>query len=54
MRRARAVIGQKVVFVPGTVVLEVEWVLRSVYGMAVEQVIPTLAGLPGVTTEYEA
>lgn len=28
--KARAIIGREPVFVPGTVVLEVEWVLRGV------------------------
>ncbi len=52
--RARAVIGQFPVFVPRTVVLEVEWVLRSVYEMPQDRVISAirgLAGLPGVTIE---
>ena len=52
--KARAVIGQGPVFVPRTVMLEVEWVLRGVYNLASEQVIPSLralAGLPGVTVE---
>jgi len=31
--KARAVIGREPIFVPRTVVLEVEWVLRGVYGM---------------------
>ena len=51
---ALAVIGQGPVFVPRTVMLEVEWVLRGVYNLASEQVIPSLralAGLPGVTVE---
>lgn len=55
--KARQVIGREPVFVPRTVVLEVEWVLRGVYGMAVERVIPALralAGLPGVTFEDAA
>ncbi|MGI3778659.1 MAG: type II toxin-antitoxin system VapC family toxin [Janthinobacterium lividum] len=55
--KARQVIGREPVFVPRTVVLEVEWVLRGVYGMAVERVVPALralAGLPGVTFEDAA
>lgn len=39
------------VFVPVTVVLELEWVLRSRYGFAPQQVaraMEMLAGLPGV------
>lgn len=52
--KARGVIGRETVFVPRTVVLEVEWVLRGVYGLKAAQVIPALrrvAGLPGVTVE---
>ena len=55
--KARAVIGQVPVFVPKTVLLEAEWVLRSVYGLAPERVIPALrafAGLPGVVVEDAA
>ena len=51
---ARSVIGQKPVFVPRTVLLEAEWVLRGVYELSTEQVIPALralAGLPGVLIE---
>ncbi len=52
--KARAVIGQKPVFVPRTVLLEAEWVLRGVYDLPPKQVIPALralAGLPGVSVE---
>lgn len=52
--KARAVIGQQPVFVPRTVLLEVEWVLRGVYDLPSEQIIPALralAGLPGVSVE---
>lgn len=52
--KARAVIGQRPVFVPRTVLLEVEWVLRGVYGLTSEQIIPALrafAGLPGILVE---
>ena len=55
--RVRAVIGHAPVFVSRTVLLEVEWVLRGVYGMAAERIIPALralAGLPGVTVEGAA
>lgn len=48
--KARAVIGEVPVFVPRTVLLEAEWVLRGVYDMPPQQVIPALrafAGLPG-------
>jgi predicted nucleic-acid-binding protein len=52
--KARAVIGREPIFVPRTVVLEVEWVLRGVYGMPTSRVISALralAGLPGVSVE---
>lgn len=54
---ARAVIGHETVFVPKTVLLEAEWVLRGVYDLPTEQVIPALralAGLPGVSVEDAA
>ena len=52
--KACAVIGQKPVFVPRTVLLEVEWVLRGIYDLSSNQVVPALrafAGLPGVSVE---
>jgi len=52
--RARAVIGHAPIFIPRTVMLEVEWVCRSVYEMPAARIIPALravAGLPGVTIE---
>ncbi len=52
--KARSLIGQKPVFVPRTVLLEAEWVLRGVYDVPPEQIIPALralAGLPGVSVE---
>ena len=55
--KARAVIGHKPVFLPRTVVLEAEWVLRGVYQLPMEQVVPALralAGLPGVFVEDAA
>lgn len=51
---ARSVIGRKPVFVPRTVLLEAEWVLRGVYGLPSKQIIlalRALAGLPGVLVE---
>ena len=51
---ARSVMGQRPVFVPRTVLLEAEWVLRGVYGLPSEQIIPALralAGLSGVLVE---
>ena len=53
-RQAREIIGQEPVFVPRTVLLEAEWVLRSVYELPAAQVIAALralAGLPGVSVE---
>lgn len=55
--KARALIGHESVFVPRTVLLEVEWVLRGVYELSSEQIIPALralAGLPGVSVEDAA
>ena len=52
--RAKAVIEAGDVFVGTTVLLETEWVLRSVYGFAREDVaraLGALAGLPGVSVE---
>ena len=55
--KARAIIGRQPVFVPRTVLLEVEWVLRSAYGLPLAQIIAALralAGLPGVSVEDAA
>lgn len=52
--KARAVIGHEAVFVPRTVVLEIEWVLRGAYGLPTTRIIPALralAGLPGIVVE---
>ena len=52
--KARALIGHEPIFVPRTVLLEVEWVLRSVYDLPVAKIISALralAGLPGITVE---
>jgi predicted nucleic acid-binding protein len=52
--RARAIIDHQAVFVPVTVVLEVEWVLRSAYGYRKTDAIRALrafAGLPTVSIE---
>ncbi|WP_439598379.1 type II toxin-antitoxin system VapC family toxin [Falsiroseomonas sp.] len=54
---ARRIIGQSPVFVPRTVLLEVEWVLRGVYGLPAVRVLRALrdiAGIPGVTLEDAA
>ena len=55
--RARAVIDAGNVFVGTTVLLECEWVLRSVYGFEGKRVAAALrafAGLPGFSTESPA
>ncbi|MGA3002272.1 MAG: type II toxin-antitoxin system VapC family toxin [Acetobacteraceae bacterium] len=55
--RARALIDAESVFVCLTVLLETEWVLRSVYGYGAAQIAPALrgfAGLPQVTMEDPA
>jgi predicted nucleic-acid-binding protein len=52
--KARTVIGGGPVFVPRTVMLETEWVLRGVYDLPTREVIQALravAGLPGVVVE---
>lgn len=52
--RARDLIAAEAVFVPATVMLETEWVLRSVYGHTTTQIVAALrafAGLPNVTIE---
>lgn len=52
--RARALIDGEAVFVAVTVMLEVEWVLRSAYGYRPAQIARALrsfAGLPTVTVE---
>ena len=54
---ARALIDGHVVFVATTVLLETEWVLRSVYGFssqACAAAITRFAGLPTVTLEDPA
>lgn len=55
--RARKLIDNNDVFVCTTVILETEWVLRSVYGFAAAQCAKALtdfAGLPRVTLEDPA
>ncbi|MER8545532.1 type II toxin-antitoxin system VapC family toxin [Mesorhizobium sp. M0684] len=52
--RARALIDSQPVFVAVTVMLEVEWVLRSAYGFAPLEIARTLrmfSGLPTVEVE---
>ncbi len=53
-RAARAVIEGGDIFVPMTVMLESEWVLRSGYGFTADRIangLRGLAGLPGVSVE---
>lgn len=52
--KARALVEAGDLFVPLTVMLETEWVLRSVYGHKGPQVAAALrafAGLPGISVE---
>lgn len=52
--RARATVDEGSVFVSTTVLLEADWVLRSVYELAAKEVAAALrafSGLPGVTVE---
>lgn len=52
--RARAIVDGGPVFVPVTVILETEWVLRSAYGFRPAEVAHALGafgGLPTVTVE---
>lgn len=54
---ARAVIEAGEVFIPITVFLESEWVLRSAYGFPPKEIatgLRALAGLPGVFVEEPA
>lgn len=55
--KARAVIDGEDIFISTTVLLETEWVLRSVYGFAPAQVgtaLRSFAGLPQVSLEDPA
>jgi predicted nucleic-acid-binding protein len=55
--RARGLIDGESVFIPTSVVLETEWVLRSIYNFGVAEIvraIRTLAGQPTVTLEHPA
>jgi len=55
--RARAIVDSQPVFVPVTVVLETEWVLRSAYGYKpgdVARALRAFGGLPQVTIEDAA
>ncbi|HEY0120189.1 MAG TPA: type II toxin-antitoxin system VapC family toxin [Rhizobium sp.] len=55
--RARGIVDGEAVFVAATVVLEVEWVLRSTYGYGpidVARALRAFGGLPTVTVEDAA
>ena len=55
--RARTVVDAGEVFVSTTVLLQSEWVLRSVYGFVTDKVAAALrafSGLPGVSVENPA
>ncbi len=55
--RARMLVDSQPVFVPATVILETEWVLRSAYGYKPAEVARALrafGGLPSVTIEDAA
>jgi predicted nucleic-acid-binding protein len=47
--RARRLTAGEEVFVPLTVLLETEWVLRAVYGFIASQVVAALRGFVGLT-----
>ena len=56
-RKAKALIDSEAVFVGKTVLLETEWVLRSVFGFKSTEIATALAdfaGLPSVTLEDAA
>ncbi|ACM25602.1 type II toxin-antitoxin system VapC family toxin [Agrobacterium sp. SHOUNA12C] len=55
--RARGIVDGQAIFVAATVVLEVEWVLRSTYGYRptdVARALRAFGGLPTVTVEDAA
>lgn len=50
-RRAKALFARAEVFIPATVLLETEWVLRGAYGLEraqINRLLHLLLGLPGV------
>jgi predicted nucleic acid-binding protein len=56
-RKAKALVDSEHVFVCTTILLETEWVLRSVYGFTpgeVAKALSAFAGLPSVTLEDAA
>ncbi len=53
-RRSRQIIDEQDVFVPTTVAMEAEWVLRSIYHFSRTEIVDalrTFAGMPTVTIE---
>jgi predicted nucleic-acid-binding protein len=48
--RAREMVNGGAVFVPVTVVLEVEWVLRSAYGFSTAAITAAMRGFGGIAT----
>lgn len=53
-RRARALVETDAIYLPLTVALETEWVLRAAYRRGAAEIVAGLrgfAGLPGVTVE---
>jgi predicted nucleic-acid-binding protein len=53
-RKARAIVEGGDLFVPTSVLLETEWVLRSAYGFDADKIVAALralAGLPGLALE---
>jgi len=56
-RRAKALFEREAIFVPKTVMIEADWVLRRAYGIAREAVVASflnLLGLPNVFCEDSA
>lgn len=57
LRKAHAAIRSRAIFVSITVLLESEWVLRSLYGQSILEIcrgLRAFAGLPQVTVENPA
>lgn len=55
--RARAIVPAERLFIPVTVLLEAEWVLRSAYGFAparVSDALRRLVGLPTIAVQHPA
>ena len=50
--KARDLIEQRQIFVPRSVLLEAEWVLRAVYGFPPTTIIPALRALGGLANVF--